>query len=144
LRQVLRRQDDWALLRIIVRHLDELADVYGFLAGEEVLRTTARILSEALDERGGAGDFIGHSGGDAFIIITSAKAGTRLASSLANQLEKVAQTHHSASECQQGFVTIRQSDGSQIQGPLLSTDIQMITSADGPFNDIMQLTSALG
>lgn len=144
LREVLRRQDNWALLRVVVRHLDELADVHGFRAGEEVLRTTARMLSEALDEWGEAGDFIGHSGGDEFIIITSAGAGTSLASSLANQLEQVGRTQYSASERQQGFVIIRQSDGSQLQAPLLNADLQIITSADGPFSDIMQLTSALG
>ncbi len=144
LRELLRRQDNWAMLRVVLQHLDELADVHGFLAGEEVLRTSARILSEALDEWGAVGDFIGHSGGDEFVIITSAEAGSKLASVLVTQLEKHGRTHYSESERQQGFVTLHQSDGSQVQAPLLNADIHIITSADGPFHDIMQLTSALG
>jgi diguanylate cyclase (GGDEF)-like protein len=144
LRELLRRQDAWALLRVVIRHLDEFAVVHGFLAGEDVLRTTTRILSEALDEWGGTNDFLGHSGGDEFIIITSAEAAAGLTPDLAHHLEEVGRTHYSLREREQGFVTIRQSDGSQRKAPLLSVNVHAVTTADGPFRDIMQLTSALG
>jgi diguanylate cyclase (GGDEF)-like protein len=144
LRELLRRQDNWALLRVVMRHLDDFADAHGFLAGEDVLRSTTRILSEALDERGSTNDFIGHSGGDEFIVITSAESAAGLPPTLAHNLEEVGRTHYSLREREQGFVTIRQSDGSQRKAPLLSVTVQMVTAADGPFHDIMQLTSALG
>jgi len=144
LRDLLRRQDDWALMRIVLLHLDEFADAYGFLAGEDVLRTTAQILSETLDEWGEPSDFIGHSGGDEFVIITSIGAAAKLTPSLANQLEAIGHIHYAPQERAQGFVTIRQSDGSQIQAPLLRADVHVITAQDGPFHDIMQLASALG
>lgn len=143
LREILRRQDQWALLRVVVRHLDEFADAHGFLAGEDVLRTLAYTLSEALDRRGTANDFIGHSGNDEFIIITSAGTAAELAPFLAQHLEKISRMHYSPREREQGFVNIRQSDGSQQQAPLLSVNVQMITAADGPFHDLIQLTSAL-
>lgn len=144
LRELLKRANDWAMLRVAVRHLDEFADAHGFLAGEDVLRTTARIVSEALDEYGRGDDFIGHSGVDAFVIITSATVGSKLKPLLAQRLEEIGQTHFSPDEREQGFVSIRQSDGSELQASLITLDIQMITAADGPFQDIMQLTSALG
>jgi len=144
LRELLRRQDDWALVRIVLLHLDEFADAYGFLAGEDVLRTIAQLLGVALDEGGGPSDFIGHSGGDEFILITSAQIAQRLTPTLAEQLEKVTRNHYAPQEREQGFITIRQSDGSQLQAPLLSLNVQVITVHDGPFYDILQLTSALG
>jgi diguanylate cyclase (GGDEF)-like protein len=143
LRELLRRQDDWALLRVVVKNLDEFADAHGFLAGEDVLRTTARTLGEAVDEWGMANDFIGHSGGDEFIIITSVEVAEKLSSSLTNELERATQMHYSWREREQGYVTIRQADGSEIQAPLLSVEIKTATIADGPFQDVMQLTRAL-
>ena len=144
MRELLRRRDKWAVLRVIIRHLDAFADAYGFLAGEDVLRTTTRIVSEALDKWGGTNDFVGHSGGDEFIIITSAEAAMGLSPSLSRDLEEVGRTHYSLREREQGFVTIRQTDGSQRKGPLLTINVQMVTAADGPFHDIMELTRALG
>lgn len=143
LRELLRRQDDWALLRIAVKHLDEFADAHGFLAGEDVLRTMARVLGEAVDKWGRTNDFIGHSGGDEFIIITSIKTATELSPSLSRDLKEANMTHYSWREREQGFVTIRHADGSQRQAPLLSVEIKLVTAADGPFQDVMQLTRAL-
>jgi diguanylate cyclase (GGDEF)-like protein len=143
LRELLRRQDNWALLRVAIRNLDDFADAHGFLAGEDVLRTTGRVLSEAVDEWGGPEDFIGHSGGDEFIIITSTKAQKELNPILTRHLQEVCRIHHSLREREQEFVIIRQADGSQQQAPLLSVDVRTVTAADGPFRDIIQLTSAL-
>ncbi len=142
LRELLRRQDDWALLRIAVRHLDEFADAHGFLAGEDVLRTTARTLSEAVDKWGGANDFLGHSGGDEFIIITSLETAKELSSSLSQDLKDANMAHYSWREREQGFITIRHTDGSQHQAPLLSVDVNLVTAADGPFHDVIELTGA--
>jgi diguanylate cyclase (GGDEF)-like protein len=142
LRELLRRQDDWALLRVAIKHLDEFADAHGFLAGEEVLRTIARALSEAVDNLGETSDFIGHSGGDEFIVITSVELAKKLAGSLAQDLETASQAHYSWREREQGHVIISHAHGSEHQAPLLSVDIKMVTIADGPFHDIMQLTRA--
>lgn len=142
LRELLRRQDDWALLRVAIKYLDEFADAHGFLAGEDILRTIARALSEAVDKLGDTSDFIGHSGGDEFIVITSFKTATELTASLAQDLEQASQAHYSWSEREQGYITIPHADGSEHQAPLLSVDMKIVTAADGPFHDIMQLTRA--
>jgi len=43
--------------------------LYGFVAGDDVLRFTAMLIGEVIDELGTTTDFIGHAGGDNFIII---------------------------------------------------------------------------
>lgn len=45
-------------------------DRYGFLAGSEVIKLTSRIIVEATDKYGTKEDFIGHIGGDDFIVIS--------------------------------------------------------------------------
>jgi PleD family two-component response regulator len=46
-------------------------DYYGFHAGSEVIRMTGRVLADAIRDRGNVDDFLGHVGGDDFIILTS-------------------------------------------------------------------------
>jgi diguanylate cyclase (GGDEF)-like protein len=48
-------------------------DRYGFMKGDEVIKLIADLLVEALEEKGNPSDFLGHVGGDDFIIITTEK-----------------------------------------------------------------------
>jgi len=51
LRELMRRQD-WGILYIGITGLDAFNEVYGFVAGEEVLRFTGMLLNDVIDERG--------------------------------------------------------------------------------------------
>lgn len=53
-------------------------DSYGFKAGDEVILLTARILSWAVRRHGNFGDFIGHVGGDDFVISTHPERAERI------------------------------------------------------------------
>ena len=141
--ELLRRQDNWALMRVAVRNLDEFADAHGFLAGKNILSTIARALSEAVDEHDGHNDFIGHSGGDEFIVITSAQAAEKLGPNLTRHLQAISHAHYTPREREQGFVLIPKTGEHQRQAPLIKIVVAKVTAADGPFHDIMQLTSAL-
>ena len=64
------RQSGWSLLDAHINHFEPFKDVYGIEAGDDVLRFTALLLGEVIDELGTTSDFIGHAGADNFIIIT--------------------------------------------------------------------------
>lgn len=57
-------------------------DSYGFKAGDEVILLTARILSWALRRHGCPGDFIGHVGGDDFVLATHPERAERICRSV--------------------------------------------------------------
>src|SRR5262249_54258133 len=67
-------QSGWSLLDARINNFESFRDVYGFVygsvAGDDVLRFTAMLIGEVIDELGTPSDFIGHAGGDNFIIIT--------------------------------------------------------------------------
>ncbi len=76
LRRIIREKG-WALLDARVNNFDSFKDVYGFVAGDDVLRFTAMMIGEVVDELGTNSDFIGHAGGDNFIIITKEEKADR-------------------------------------------------------------------
>ena len=63
LRRIIRNKE-WAFLDIRINAFEPFKDVYGFIAGTDVLRFTAMLLGEVVDELGSDNDFIGHAGGD--------------------------------------------------------------------------------
>lgn len=54
-------------------------DHYGLARGDECIKKTAGLLKSAMREKGGEGDFLGHQGGDDFVIITRPSRANELA-----------------------------------------------------------------
>src|SRR5207253_11341228 len=46
-------------------------DVYGFLTGNEIIRLVGRICQRVVQEYGNTDDFVGHIGGDDFLVVTT-------------------------------------------------------------------------
>ncbi len=73
--------DPFAICYIDLDNFKPFADTFGFATADQVIRETGRALREAAAETGGgdAGDFVGHIGGDDFIIVTREDRGESLA-----------------------------------------------------------------
>jgi diguanylate cyclase (GGDEF)-like protein len=67
----------FAILYIDIDNFKPFNDVYGFPTGDKAIRLLSFIVDEAIKKIGNVDDFIGHGGGDDFVVITSPeKAGT--------------------------------------------------------------------
>jgi diguanylate cyclase (GGDEF)-like protein len=140
LRALLRRTDPWALVRANLRGFKAFNTVYGFLAGEEVLRFAAQSLVYAVAESGADDDFLGHAGGDNFVVITTLDRGAALRQILIDRINAGALAHYSFRERERGYLVLKAADGSETQAPLMTLNAQLLTSEQGPFYDIIELT----
>ena len=129
------RQDTWALLYVGINHIDPFRDKEGFLAGDEVLRDLAQILGETVDEFGTPNDFIGHRGGDDFVVITSGEQGPIIRDRIVARFNAGVGTHYNFLDRESQHITV---DGKQY--PLMSLAVGMVTPQDGPFSDIREIT----
>ncbi|RLC90047.1 MAG: response regulator [Chloroflexi bacterium] len=132
--------ENWGLLYIGVRGLESFNDVYGFVAGEEVLRFTGMLMNEVVEELGTAEDFIGHIGGDDFIIITQRGLVEQLKAELHKRFNENVGTHYDFMTRMQGYLTIKDAAGNETQVPLMTLNIGVLTEDDGPFTDIREIT----
>ena len=141
LRELLKAPPGWALMRLSLRGFKPFTDVYGFLAGEEVLRFAGRLFGEAMNALGTSEDFLGHAGDDDFVIITADSALSELRSELRRRFNEGIQSHYSFREREQGYLVMRNSDGSETRIPLMTLVVRTVTSEDGPFADIRELAA---
>lgn len=141
LRELLTTTSDWALMRLSLRGYRSFTDVYGFLAGEEVLRFSGRLFGEAMNQFGSSDDFLGHSGDDNFLMITSLDALSELRSELRRRFDEGIKSHYSFREREQGYLVLKGVDGSETQTPLMTLVIRTTTSEDGPFAEVRELSA---
>lgn len=139
LRKIIR-QKEWALLDIRINHFEPFKEIYGFIAAGNVLRFTALVLSEALEEPRTQGNFIGHAGGDNFIIITSLAAASRLREMIKIRFADEVLAHYSFIDRQQGFVHAADASGHLLKYPLMKLSVGIVSPATHEFTDIREIT----
>lgn len=144
LRGLLHRTEptDWVILRLWLNGWGPFSDVHGFLAAEEVLRFAAHLFGQVMDRLGTPDDFLGHSG-DNFILLTVAERVQALTDELSARFNQQVKAHYSFREREQGYLVLQDAGGNEQRAPLMTLAMRAITSRDGPFYDIRELTQAL-
>lgn len=135
LRDLMRDNRTWSYLDLRVTHYEAFKDVYGFVAGNEVLRFMALLIGEVLDALGTPDDFVGHAGGDNFVIISYSARAEALAERLAARFAEDIQQHYSFIDRERGFM-MKENE----KVPLMTLAVGIVSNASRKFADIREIT----
>jgi PleD family two-component response regulator len=70
LRSLMRVARPWTYVDVKVNFFEPFTEIYGFVAGDELIRFMALLLNEVVDELGTPDDYVGHPGRDNFVVVT--------------------------------------------------------------------------
>jgi PleD family two-component response regulator len=141
LREMLRRTE-WAYGDIRINAFEPFRDKYGFVAGDEVLRFTAMLISEIVDSQGSPDDFIGHAGNDNFVVISKPDKADKIKEMLEKRFNEEVKSHYSFIDREQGGIKIDDGYGGEKVAKLMTIAIGVISSKDREFTDIREVTEA--
>ncbi|MFN2195476.1 MAG: response regulator [Anaerolineales bacterium] len=139
LRRIIRA-DGWTLMDIRLIYFQAFKDVYGFVAGDDVMRFTAMLLGEVVDTLGTPDDFIGHAGGDNFIIITTIEAASGIRSMIRERFKQEVGTQYNFIDREQGYILTEDDSGQVVKTPLMNVSIGMVSAGEYEFADIREIT----
>jgi len=111
-----------------LRNFKAFNDRYGYARGNEVLLATADLLRMALREQGRSEDFIGHIGGDDFILITTPGSYERICDAVLSAFDqKIADFYDPEDRKREGIQgTTRR--GEEVSFPLMTLSIAVVTN----------------
>ena len=139
LRRIIR-EENWALMDVRINHFEAFKEVYGFVAGDDVLRFTAMLMSEIVDELGNPNDFIGHAGGDNFIIIISEESAQAIRQQLKARFAEEVLSHYNFMDRDQGYILTTNDAGQTAKAPLMTMSVGIVTPSQYQFADIREIT----
>jgi DNA-binding response OmpR family regulator len=139
LRKIIRTAD-WTFMDLRINAFDAFKDVYGFIAANDVLRFTAMLLGEVIDRIGATGDFIGHAGGDNFVIITSSEQALQIRQAIKTRFAEEVQAHYNFMDRQQGYIMAPDKEGRMEKSPLMSMSVGMVSPRTHSVSDIREIT----
>lgn len=118
----------FAFLYVDIDHFKAYNDFYSYRAGDEVIKFMARVLSEAIEQKGNPRDFVGHIGGDDFVVITTPDRADEIAAAIIERFDGQVPEYYRPAERAQGYVEIANRQNKMEQFPLVSVTIALVES----------------
>ncbi|MBX0327270.1 response regulator [Oscillochloris sp. ZM17-4] len=131
----------WTLALIRINGFESFTQFYGVMVGENVLKFTALLISDVVGRHGVSGDMVGQMvAGPYFVLITSTVPSGGIYQELADRFDADIPLHYDYHDRERGGLEVDGDDGQVRRFPLMSLSVGVLTSADGPFRDIRELT----
>jgi len=131
-RLVAEESNDFAVLYADLDDFKAYNDHYGFMRGDEAIRATGRLLTDALARHRTSPSFAGHIGGDDFVLVTSAQKSEPLAQDIVRNFDVLAPSLYDQDDRQRGYIEVPDRRGVLHHYPFLSISIGVASSAVRP------------
>ncbi len=118
-----------AAVTVIYADLDNFKvynDIYGFAQGDNIITFTANVIRVALQVADCADSFLGHIGGDDFVIIVPADKCTMVANEVIRRIDTGIHEFYTAEDVQRGHVIAIDRAGKSRKHPLISLSLGAI------------------
>jgi diguanylate cyclase (GGDEF)-like protein len=124
----LNSQEPWSILYLDLDNFKAFNDVYGFLAGNDMILLVGQICQRFVHQYGGSEDFIGHIGGDDFVIVTSPTRAKTLCTKIMASYKEESAALYLPEDLARGSISSVDRKGCPYQFPLVSLSIGVVNN----------------
>jgi len=103
-------------------------DRYGYANGSEVIKETAHIIENVVKLKGSTEDFIGHVGGDDFVVITTPDYMRSISEEIIHEFDRRIPDFYDAEDRARGHILGKTRQGVEMQFPIMSISIAIVTN----------------
>lgn len=127
----LDRKDDFTLVYVDVDNFKAFNDAYGFTRGDEVLRMIARVLVNAIRPVRDRGGFVGHVGGDDFVLMLPLSEAEGTCAQIIGNFDLIVPTFYNEADRTRGHIEGRDRQGEVRTFPLMSLTLAGVPNREG-------------
>lgn len=131
--------EKFALCYIDLDDFKAYNDRYGYARGSELIKVTGEIIYRTKDEWGDPGDFVGHIGGDDFVLITAPENVKSVCEAIIAAFDRAAPDFYDADDRVRGYVEGTDRYGVTRRFPLMSISIAVVTDARRNFSSPIEI-----
>ncbi|MFN3411914.1 MAG: response regulator [Exilispira sp.] len=116
-------------------------DFYGFAKGDEIILYTAKLLDEALKKFSNSDlDFLGHIGGDDFILITIPENIENICNYVTKKFDQDAPSFYNENDRKTGYIVAKDRENNIKQFKFLSISLAVVTNMKRRFDSLTDLS----
>jgi diguanylate cyclase (GGDEF)-like protein len=130
----------FSVLYIDLDNFKAYNDYYGYKKGDQVISYTAELLKEVVIHVGDEGDFVGHIGGDDFVIVTIPEKDALISQSIIDIFDLEIKKFFNEEDRQQGYIMTKDRQGNICKTPLVSISIAIVSNKDREINSHLKVS----
>ncbi len=134
-------KEAFAILYVDIDNFKALNDHYGFEKGDRVIKESARILIRTMQEKGTDRDFIGHIGGDDFVIVTAPGNAEEITKKIISDFDSAASGFFDEEDGANGYIEVRARDGRVRRFGLPTISIGIVSTENREFSHVAEIGS---
>jgi diguanylate cyclase (GGDEF)-like protein len=124
---------DFAILYADLDHFKAFNDHYGFMRGDQAIQFTAGLIDQAARELTDDDSFVGHVGGDDFVIVVPPANAVSVAEAIVERFDAAAQELYDNEDRDRGYVEVVNRRGELQRFPVLTISIGIATTEKRSF-----------
>jgi len=117
-------------------------DTYGYVKASEVIKITAELIHQSARKIADSGAFIGHVGGDDFVIIADCEPAETLCKQIISDFEAEIVKHYSAEDLACGAIEGVDRYGVARVFPIMTISIAVVICRKGEYSSAMEIAKA--
>ncbi len=138
----LAAQVPFALSYLDLDNLKAYNDTYGYAKADGVLLQTAGILREAVAAQGGEEAFLGHVGGDDFVLLTRPERARATCGEALAAFDRVIQLYYDRADRERGYIEASDRFGTRRHFGFLALSAATVVASPGRFDSHAELARA--
>jgi diguanylate cyclase (GGDEF)-like protein len=142
--EIRRRVSDnqpFALLYADLDHFKAYNDHYGFVRGDRAIQSLARMVTETVHEVAGPEGFVGHVGGDDFVVIVGPTIAIDVAHTLCDRFDEQVPHLYDSDDAARGGIDVKDRQGQPTRFPLLTLSIGVASTLIRDFGHYAEAVS---
>lgn len=127
--EVMRRVADnesFAFCYVDADNFKAYNDVYGYAKGDEVIKRIAGLLTEKAKAVCGDDYFVGHVGGDDFVLVTAADKAEEAAAAVTGEFDRLIPGYYNEVDRKRGFITTMDRKNKTRDFPIMSLTVAIV------------------
>jgi diguanylate cyclase (GGDEF)-like protein len=113
----------FAILYADLDHFKAFNDHYGFMRGDQVIQATAKLIEDVSTEITGDTSFVGHVGGDDFVVVVGPEHAAAVAQAIVERFDLQAPAFYDDEDRDRGYVEVTNRRGELQRFPMLTVSI---------------------
>lgn len=124
----IEKREQFAVIYIDLDNFKAFNDVYGFAKGDIAIKMTADIMRDATKDEGTSDDFLGHIGGDDFIIICDLQHVEGICTEIVANFDFRIRTLYNLKDIEAGFIRTLNRRGEHREYPIMTISLAVVTN----------------
>lgn len=139
LKKRISNKEEFSVLYLDLDNFKAYNDVYGFLNGDEIIRFTAETIMRCVHEHIDNGAFVGHIGGDDFIVILPTLKCEEVCETIIANFDAKVVGFFTEKDAQNGYIEVENRRGIIEQFPLTSISIGVVEADKNRFSNVLEI-----